>query len=100
MIIKLKSKDELVKIGYRHQNNIWVSKEEAYRRNETVPIKGYYSVVSDRDNIYGKVITNEKKESSNVIKFVEKLEDKAFLKIFSWAMDTPITKQTNPEYFL
>ena len=96
MIIKIKSKQELIKIGYYDKKSIWLNEEERERRQALkMGDHSFFSVIDDYEEIYGKLISNDSLINSKYINF----NDDDLIKIYGWAGEI-ITKETYPEYFL
>ena len=106
---KLKTEEELIKIGYSTDDSIWLSKEEKKRRhpeNGGCP-DGFFSVIDHDDGIMGNVVTNDKSfENTQGFMYYplsvneDQDHDTGFRTIFEWASEYEITKEENPEYFL
>ncbi len=101
-IAQFKTEDEIREIGFEVDGNIWSSEYE-YIRRYNQPVRGFYSVISRGEDLFGKIVTNiySLEGSNNVVLSRFDLwvyED--FEVIHGWAVDHYMTKETNPEYFL
>ena len=98
MILKLLSKEQLLNIGYHKDAAIWINKEEYHRRRQGGEAVGYFSVV-EIDELTN-TITNDIIFKNDISFAYTQIEDSGLIKIYGWASEAPITKETNPEYYL
>lgn len=100
MIRRVKTKKEIYDCCFSHNGNYWKSKEE-YDRRYAGAVSGYYSVIDEDEDIFGKVITNRRNEVDDHIKYCEISDglDSTFLKIYGWTFDDTFIDE-RPEYYL